>query len=564
MAEEVYIKVKVDTKEAEKNVDDLNEGIDETKTGVSDVANAADAMAGGFIGKFKGVIKSVRTGIGAFKSLRVAIAATGLGALVIAIGSVVTAFKSSEEGQNKFAKLMGIIGAVTGNFVDLIADLGENIIGAFENPKEAVSNFAKLLKENIVNRFEGMIKLVPRLGTAIGLLFRGKFKEAGKVATDAVGQVVLGVENVTDKVVAATEAVGDFIEENKREAKVAADIADMRAKADKAERQLILDRAKADRERAELLDKAVDKENFTAEQRIAFLEEAAAIEEAITQQEIDAARLRFEAKKAENELSKSTKEDKDEEAQLEARLIELETARLRKQKAVTAQLSGVRREAQAERDAEAAEEEKKRKEREAQELKDKQELEKEKLEAEKKANDQRIAMEKAVQESRRAVMQKGFEAVMALTQAFAGASEKQQRRAFEIQKRVQIAQTLMSTYQAITDAMAAKGGDALLPFPLRLANAVVAGVMGLANVKKIADTQFQSAGATAGGSPVQQVTQAAQGGGPSISTIGGTEQTQISALFNEQKPQRAYVTQDDINTNAALDRHVLQNATLGG
>ena len=153
---------------------------------------------------------------------------------------------------------------------------------------------------------------------------------------------------------------------------------------------------------------------------------------------------------------------------------------------------------------------------------------------------------------------------MALTQAFAGASEKQQRRAFEIQKRVQIAQTLMSTYQAITDAMAAKGGDALLPFPLRLANAVVAGVMGLANVKKIADTQFQSAAATGGGSPVQQVTQAAQGGGPSISTIGGTEQTQISALFNEQKPQRAYVTQDDINTNAALDRHVLQNATLGG
>ena len=399
MAEEVYIKVKVDTKEAEKNVDDLNEGIDETKTGVGDVANAADAMAGGFIGKFKGVIKSVRTGIGAFKSLRVAIAATGLGALVIAIGSVITAFKSSEEGQNKFAKLMGIIGAVTGNFVDLIADLGENIIGAFENPKEAVSSFANLIKENIINRFEGLVKLVPRLGTAIGLLFRGKFKEAGKVATDAVGQVVLGVESVTDKVVAATEAVGDFIEENKREAKVAADIADMRAKADKAERQLILDRAKADRERAELLDKAVDKENFTAEQRIAFLEEAAAIEEAITQQEIDAARLRFEAKKAENELSKSTKEDKDEEAQLEARLIELETARLRKQKAVTAQLSGVRREAQAERDAETAEEEKKRKEREAQELKDKQELEKEKLEAEKKANDQRIAMEKAVQEA---------------------------------------------------------------------------------------------------------------------------------------------------------------------
>jgi len=564
MAEKVYLKVDVDTKEAEKNVDDLNDGLNETKTGVGDVANAADSMTGGFIGKFKGVLSSVKKGIGAFKSLRVAIAATGLGALVIAIGAVITAFKSSEEGQNKFAKLMGIIGAVTGNFVDLIADLGENIISAFENPKEAISSFANMLKENIVNRFEGLVKLVPRLGEAIGLLFQGKFKKAGKVATDAVGQVVLGVENVTDKVKDATAAVGEFIQENIKEAEVAANIADMRAKADKAERQLILDRAKADRERAELLDKAVDKENYTAEQRIAFLEEAAAIEEAITQQEIEAARLRFEAKRQENELSKSTKEDKDEEAQLEARLIELETARLRKQKAVTAQLSGVRREAQAERDAEAAEEEKKRKEREAQELKDKQELEKAKLEAEKKANDQRIAMEQAVQDSRKAVVQKGFEAIMALTQAFAGASEKQQRRAFQIQKKVQVAQTLMSTYQAITDAMAAKGGDALLPFPLRLANAVVAGVMGLANVKKIADTQFQSASAAGGSAPVQQVAQASSGGGPSISTIGGTEQTQIGSLLRNQEPTRAYVTQDDINSGAALDRHVVQNATLAG
>jgi len=564
MAEKVYLKVDVDTKEAEKNVDDLNEGLNETKTGVGDVANAADSMTGGFIGKFKGVLSSVKKGIGAFKSLRVAIAATGLGALVIAIGAVITAFKSSEEGQNKFAKLMGIIGAVTGNFVDLIADLGENIISAFENPKEAISSFANMLKENIVNRFEGLVKLVPRLGEAIGLLFQGKFKKAGKVATDAVGQVVLGVENVTDKVKDATAAVGEFIQENIKEAEVAANIADMRAKADKAERQLILDRAKADRERAELLDKAVDKENYTAEQRIAFLEEAAAIEEAITQQEIEAARLRFEAKRQENELSKSTKEDKDEEAQLEARLIELETARLRKQKAVTAQLSGVRREAQAERDAEAAEEEKKRKEREAQEIKDKQELEKAKQEAEQKADDQRIAMEQAVQDSRKAVVQKGFEAIMALTQAFAGASEKQQRRAFQIQKKVQVAQTLMSTYQAITDAMAAKGGDALLPFPLRLANAVVAGVMGLANVKKIADTQFQSASAAGGSAPVQQVAQASSGGGPSISTIGGTEQTQIGSLLRNQEPTRAYVTQDDINSGAALDRHVVQNATLAG
>jgi hypothetical protein len=158
----------------------------------------------------------------------------------------------------------------------------------------------------------------------------------------------------------------------------------------------------------------------------------------------------------------------------------------------------------------------------------------------------------------------GLAAIGALANAFAGESEKGQRRAFEIQKRVQMAQTLMSTYQAITDAMAAKGGDALLPFPLRLANAVVAGALGLANVKKISSTQFQSPATGSTNTTASAAGQIAQGGGPSISTIGGTEQTQISALFNQQKPQRAYVTQGDINSNAALDRHVMENATLAG
>jgi hypothetical protein len=43
------------------------------------------------------------------------------------------------------------------------------------------------------------MELIPRLGNAISLLFEGEFKKAAQVATDAVGKVVLGVDNVTEK-----------------------------------------------------------------------------------------------------------------------------------------------------------------------------------------------------------------------------------------------------------------------------------------------------------------------------------------------------------------------------
>lgn len=563
MAEEIYIKAQVDTKGARKSVNKLKNDVNDTKTSIEDVKDAADDLSGGMVSKFKTIVKSVKKGIGAFKSLKVAIAATGLGALVLVIGSLVTAFKSSEEGQNRFAKLMGGIRAITAVLTDRLAALGTLIIDVFTKPGEVMKNFKTNLTNYVNKQIEKALETAGLLGSALKKLFSGDLK--GAAADAAEGWVKLNEQFnpavvITKKLAKAT---ANLVKEMKEEAQAAGQIADLRAKADKKDRELMVDRAEANRKRAELLEQSVNKEKYSVQERIGFLQEAAKLEEDITNKEIEAAQLRLDAKIAENALGLSTKEDLDEEARLKAELINLETARLSKQREVTSQIIAFKAEAKAEEDRIAAEAEAEQKERDAEELKRKEELEKAKLEAEKKANDQRIAMEQAVQDAKRNITTQGLAAIGALVDAFAGKSEKQQRRAFELQKKVQIAQTLMSTYQAITDAMAAKGGDALLPFPLRLANAVVAGAMGLANVKKIKDTQFQfSGGGTA--TPARAMGQSATTGGPSISTIGGTEQTQISALFKQQQPQRAYVTQGDIDSNAALNRHVLQNATLAG
>ncbi|RYD77133.1 MAG: hypothetical protein EOP55_09955 [Sphingobacteriales bacterium] len=68
-----------------------------------------------------------------------------------------------------------------------------------------------MIKENIINRFEGFLELLPAMGKAIGLLFDGEFTAAGKVAADAVGKVALGTENITDKVKDAANETGKFL-----------------------------------------------------------------------------------------------------------------------------------------------------------------------------------------------------------------------------------------------------------------------------------------------------------------------------------------------------------------
>ena len=348
---EVNYKINVQTKGATKEVDDLNKSIKKTGDNSKETQNSLNTLTGGAVSRFSALKTNVLGVVKSFKSLRVAIIASGIGALVLAVVALGQAFTRSEAGQNKFAKILGVIGSITGNLLDLLADLGEKLISVFTNPKEAIMSFVKLIRDNVVNRFEGLLELIPKLGKAINLLFKGQFSEAGKVATNAVGKVVLGVEDVVEKTQQATEATKDFIKELEREASIAAEIADKRAKADKIERANTVERAKADREIADLRFKAEQRDLFTATERIKFLEDASALEEKITNQEIEAARLRFEAKSQENKLTKSTTEDLNEQAQLEAQLIGLETSKLRLQKRLQTSITTFRNEEKALRDA---------------------------------------------------------------------------------------------------------------------------------------------------------------------------------------------------------------------
>ena len=138
MAKEVVIDINVKTAKADKNVKNLNKDLQQTKTDVSGIEDAADKATGGMVSGFRSALKGVKGMITGLKTMRGAIIATGIGALVLLVTSLTAAFTGSEEGQNKFAKIMSVIGALTGNLVDLLADLGEKIISAFENPVESL------------------------------------------------------------------------------------------------------------------------------------------------------------------------------------------------------------------------------------------------------------------------------------------------------------------------------------------------------------------------------------------------------------------------------------------
>jgi len=276
MAEqEVKITFTIDGIEKEvKSVEELQKEMKNLGKETKKVAEENSILAKGkqAFADMKAGIKGATAG---FKGLKGAIAATGLGALLIALTSLFAYFKNSEEGSRKLAIAMEALGIITGKISDFFSALGEQIVWAFTNPKEALMNFVDLLKENIFNRFEGLLELVPKLGKAIGLLFSGKFKEAGKVAADAVGKVVLGVEDITDKVADATESVIEFgktvVAEVKEAVEVATLLVDQFRNIRDAQQKLIVDNALLNKE-METQQKIAEDTNRTYEERKTALE----------------------------------------------------------------------------------------------------------------------------------------------------------------------------------------------------------------------------------------------------------------------------------------------------
>ena len=541
MAKTITVDLELKYKEAVKNLDEfqkeytkLEKQTQKTNVQVANLGGTLDKVTGGAVTKFntfKGSIASVTKG---FKSLKFAIAATGIGALVLAITAVTTAFRASEEGQNKFQRFFTQIKTVIGNVTDILADFGMAVIN----------------------------------------VFTGNFKEA-KASIDA-----------------AVDSIKNFGEETRKEIEIAGQLADMRAKADKAERQLILDRAEANRRVAELREIAANKESVSVEDRIAAIKEAGRVEEEITAREIEAARLRFEAKQQENALSKSTKEDLDEEARLRAKLTELETGRLRIQKALTAEITTALREAETERKAIIQEEINANKEavnsfieslkriREAEaEAKKVEQEEDAKRDAENLARKQRI--DAARIDSEMKVLNAKKSAVDQVISLFG--AETAAGKAALIAKQILAAQemiaearktiTFSSLVAARSSAAVAEGTaqTAKIGFPQNIPMLIgyalqAVGIIGaISQAVGKSKSVASSLGAGGGGGSIQTPQVPTGTTPPAFNVVGasGTNQLATAIAGQQEQPVKAYVVSGDVSTAQELDRNIVQGAAIG-
>jgi len=149
-----------------------------------------------------------------------------------------------------------------------------------------------------------------------------------------------------------------------------------------------------------------------------------------------------------------------------------------------------------------------------------------------------------------------------LAAAFAGQSERQQRKAFAIQKGVNIATTTMDTFLSAQKAYASQVAIITPDAPVRASIAAgIAIAQGLARVAIISKQQFNGSGGTSGGST----------GGGSIPQAGGTtapSPANFAFLQNQpnqqQPPLQAYVVGTQVSSNLEAQQLIQNQSRLGG
>jgi hypothetical protein len=154
--------------------------------------------------------------------------------------------------------------------------------------------------------------------------------------------------------------------------------------------------------------------------------------------------------------------------------------------------------------------------------------------------------------------------ISSLNDLFNSGSEKSAKRAFQINKGIQIAQAIAETYKganAIFAAAALNPATVLFPAqPFIAAGAAVAA--GLANVKRITATKFEGGGGGASGGGGGAAPSFAGGGGGSTPQFSALNTTFLQGQQNQTPPVQAYVLAGNVESQMQAREKIQDQSTL--
>lgn len=542
MAKEYVVKLKADADEAIEKVGELKQGVQETNQAAADSKSSFTKMKGG-------------------------VSAVGLAFKAMGIGLIVSAFVKLKDmlGQNqvvmdKLNIATETINAVFQKLVTSAVNLGTKLTSAFEDPQQAIADLWSSIKQNLVDRMQGLIDSFGALGGVIKGVFTRDMDLLKTSLSDAktgfiqlaTGMTEVEQNDFVDKIKETKDEIVNTVTEANKYARALVELRNEVKLAEASQRQLQL----AYQKDAELQRQIRDDISLTFEERIAantelgrILDEQFAEEQALAQKKIDLAQMEADQNKGNIDLQVALINAKTELIDLEERITGQRSEQLTNLNAL---------------EQEQADEEQARIDAENKRLTDEQAArDKELADAQAQADalkaieDQKAADLLAIQQARedasRAMIVSSGQDILSSVAQLAGEGTAAAKAAA-------LAGILIDTARGISGAIAAGAG---IPFPANL-GAIFSGVAtvlaGIAQAKAV----FAKVPGGGGGGGDDNVsmpspsTAAAGGMGALVPNMENVEQPTVGGDTTVQ----AFVVENDISNAQALQQELDTQATL--
>lgn len=576
MATKVAIEVDVKTGEANDDIIALREELEKVKQTQKEMG---DQFKAGFEAAEKGAknagkgVKSLGNGIGSLlKSLGI------ITVIVAAFNKLKDIFLSNQSVADGFGKVMLTVEIVMRKLIELALPLGEALFDAFNNPKQAISDFV----EGVKNRAIAAVRYLAEIAGSAGKIIEGVVTFDWAQVSEGVGELAVKYEETKEAVTGVVDSFKDgvksFVETTKEAYNQADSITNLRNELIKLEAQQKLVQMTYQKE-AEDQRQIRDDIRKTLAERIEandklgkILEEQSESERVIFQKRLDLANAELAINETSVEAQAAVAQAKGELADLDERINGQKSEQLTNQAALEKELFDIQQElakvGRSDRELELLELEQ-HYEALAEQARlagdTETDIEGAKQEAlaklRKKFREEDLKKEKELRDAKVKLQESYLNAtggVLNSINQLVEASGNQSKEAVALQKTLAIAQIAIDTAKAIVGAIAQAQS---VPYPgnlVAIATGVAAVVAGIAS----AVSTLNSANVPGGGSapppaaPQVATAPAIQQATAGTTELGGAEQAQLA-------PIQAYVVETEVTGNQNNVNQIESQANFG-
>ncbi|MHC2992823.1 hypothetical protein OB13_15005 [Pontibacter sp. HJ8] len=266
--------------------------------------------------------------VAALKLLKFALYATGIGAVLLLLGGLISFLTRTQEGIDLVSRKTAGFTTVIGVLIDNLSAVGKRVIdfvSGFENLGDAVKKLGKLLLDNLISRFKGL-----------GVIIEGIINRDFSKIQDGIVQVGTGITDATAKTKAFAKELNEA-----RKAGEAIEKENQRLR--DSERALNVEREKANAQIEKYKLVAEDTTKSEAE-RADAARKAFALEESLREKQLQLQRDKIANLVAEQKLTNNLTEDNDKLAAAQVELARIERESVGKSIELQNKLNALRKE----------------------------------------------------------------------------------------------------------------------------------------------------------------------------------------------------------------------------